>query len=280
MNRMEAISVARCAGALGAEIGGLDLSAPLDDDCIAALRRAWLAHGVIFFRDQTLSAAAFAALARRFGEPVEYPFIKGLPEQPEIIPVVKLEHETVNFGGIWHSDTTYLDRPPMGTMLLAREVPPYGGDTLFANQYLAWDSLSEGMRALLRPLRCLNSSAKADVSQTREDRVRDNAAPQAKQSFTAAHPVARTHPETGRLALYVNIAHALRFEGMTEAESAPILAYLFAHQVKPELTCRFQWQPGSLALWDNRCVQHNPVNDYHGYRRVMHRITLAGDVPN
>lgn len=279
MNRADDIRLTRIAGALGAEISGVDLAAPMDDVCIAALRKAWLDHCVIFFREQELSPAQFVALARKFGEPVEYPFVKGLPEQPEIIPVIKLEHETVNFGGIWHSDTAYLDRPPMATMLLAREVPPYGGDTLFANQYLAWESLSEGMRALLAPLRCLNSSAKADVSRTREDRMRDNAAPQAKQNYTASHPVARTHPETGRTALYVNVAHALRFEGMTEEESAPILNYLFAHQVKPEFTCRFQWRPGSLALWDNRCALHNPVNDYHGFRRVMHRVTLAGDIP-
>lgn len=280
MNRAEAITVQRIAGALGAEIGGIDLAAPLDAACITALRAAWLAHGVIFFRDQQhLDPGAFVALARRFGEVVEYPFVKGLPEHPEIIPVVKLEHETVNFGGIWHSDTAYLARPPMATLLLAREVPPYGGDTLFANQYLAWESLSEGMRAMLRLLRCINSSAKADVSRTREDRVRDSGTAQAPQVFTASHPVARTHPETGRIALYVNVAHALRLDGMTEAESAAILSYLFAHQVRPEFTCRFQWRPGSLALWDNRCVQHNPVNDYHGFRRVMHRITLAGDVP-
>lgn len=279
MNRADAITVTRCAGALGAEIGGVDLALPLDPPCLAALRAAWLAHGVLFFRDQALPPALFAALARQFGEPVEYPFIKGLAEHPEIIEVIKREHETVNFGGVWHSDTAYLDRPPMATLLLAREVPPHGGDTLFASQYQAWETLSEAMRAMLRPLRAINASAKADVTRTREDRVRDSGTAQARQSFEASHPVARTHPETGRTALYVNTAHTLRFDGMTEAESAPLLAYLFAHQVRPEFTCRFRWQPGSLALWDNRCVQHNPVNDYHGFRRAMHRITLSGDVP-
>ncbi|MDE2364189.1 MAG: TauD/TfdA family dioxygenase [Hyphomicrobiales bacterium] len=279
MNTVDAIRVSRCAGALGAEIAGVDLAAPLGESLIDALRRIWLEHGVIFFRDQNLSPAQFAATARRFGEPVEYPFVKGLPDHPEIIEVIKREHETVNFGGVWHSDTAYLERPPMATMLLARETPPYGGDTLFANQYLAWETLSEGMRGMLTRLRCLNSSDKADVSRTREDRVRENAAPLAKQRYAAAHPVARTHPETGRVSLYVNVAHALRFEGMSEEESAPILGYLFAHQVKPEFTCRFQWRPGSLALWDNRCTLHNPVNDYHGSRRAMLRITLAGDAP-
>lgn len=283
MNRAENITVRRIAGALGAEIDGVDLAAPLDDACVAALRAAWLAHGVIFFRDQPLSPAAFLTFARHFGEPIEYPFVKGLAEHPEIIPVVKLEHETVNFGGIWHSDTAYLARPPMATMLLAREVPPHGGDTLFANQYLAWESLSDGMRAMLRPLRCVNSSAKADVSRTREDRMRDDRtagpASEPPRQFASEHPVARTHPETGRQALYVNTAHTQHFTGMTEAESAPLLAYLFAHQIRPEFTCRFTWAPGSLAVWDNRCVQHNPVNDYQGFRRKMHRITLAGDMP-
>ncbi|ODU54950.1 MAG: taurine dioxygenase [Acetobacteraceae bacterium SCN 69-10] len=279
MNRADRITVQRIAGALGAEIAGIDLAAPLDESCLAALRQAWLAHGVVFFRDQPLAPADFLAFARRFGAVVEYPFVKGLDDYPEIIPVVKLEHERVNLGGIWHSDTAYLEVPPMGTLLLAREVPPHGGDTLFANQYLAWEGLSEGMQALLRPLRCINSSAKADVSRTREDRMRDNAPAAPPRQYEAEHPVARTHPETGRTALYVNVAHAVRFAGMTEAESAPLLAFLFAHQVRPEFTCRFRWRPGSLALWDNRCVQHNPVNDYHGFRRVMHRITLAGDVP-
>jgi len=167
----------------------------------------------------------------------------------------------------------------MGTMLLAREVPPIGGDTLFANQYLAYETLSDGMKRLLGPLKGVSSSAKAATTRTREDRKRTDPASQAHEDFTAEHPAVRTHPETGRKALYVNVGHTVRFAGMTEAESAPILDYLFAHQTKPEFTCRFAWRVGSLAFWDNRCAQHNPINDYHGYRRVMHRITLAGDKP-
>jgi taurine dioxygenase len=205
--------------------------------------------------------------------------VKGLEGFPEIIEVKKLEHERSNFGGIWHSDTSYLEQPPMGSMLLAREVPPFGGDTLFASQYLAYEALSEGMRKLLDPLVAINSSAKADVSKTREDRIASDGRAEARKDYVSAHPVVRTHPETGRKALYVNIAHTLRFDGMGEDESAPLLHWLYQHQVKPEFTCRFGWQPGSIAFWDNRCVQHNPVNDYHGYRRLMHRITLAGDTP-
>jgi len=267
------------AGALGAEIAGIDLSEELDSDTIAAIRAAWLDHLVIFFRSQCLSPERLLGFARRFGEAIEYPFIKGIEGFPEITPVVKLEHESVNFGGLWHSDTAYLERPPMATMLIAREVPPFGGDTLFANMYLAYETLSTGLRRLLDGLVAVNSSAKADVTKTREDRLRDGARTDAKREYTAEHPVVRTHPETGRKALYVNGGHTVRFRDMTEAESAPLLQYLSAHQQRPEFTCRFRWQPGSIAFWDNRCAQHNPINDYHGYRRIMHRVILAGDRP-
>jgi taurine dioxygenase len=268
------MQVSRIAGALGAEIHGVDLS---KETPVEAIRRAFLEHQVIFFRSQPLTPAQFMAFARCMGKPVEYPFVKGIEGFPELIEVKKLEHERHNFGGIWHSDTAYLEIPPMGSMLLAREVPPFGGDTLFASQYLAYESLSEGMRRLLDGLVAVNSSAKADVTRTREDRVKEQAG--VSKNFEAEHPVIRTHPETGRKALYVNVAHTVRFKGMTEEESAPLLSFLFEHQTKPEFTCRFQWRVGSLAFWDNRCTQHNPINDYHGLRRVMHRITLAGDKP-
>jgi taurine dioxygenase len=273
------IEVRPIAGALGAEISGIDLSSDLAEDTVSTIRRAWLEHLVIFFRDQDLTPAQFLAFARRFGKVIEYPFVKGLDEFPEIIPVVKLEHERVNFGGIWHSDTAYLDVPPMASMLIAREVPPVGGDTLFANMYLAYESLSGRMRSVLDGLIGINSSANADVTRTREDRMKDSARGDARKDYVAGHPVVRVHPETGRRALYVNVAHTAGFEGMSREESAPILDYLFRHQVRPEFTCRFVWRPGSIAFWDNRCAQHNPINDYHGHRRVMHRVTLAGDTP-
>jgi taurine dioxygenase len=277
---MQDISVRRTAGALGAEIRGVHLSPDMPPEDIAKLREIWLQHGVAFFRDQRhLTAPDLAAFARRFGEVIEYPFVKGLPEAPEVIPVVKLENERMNFGGLWHTDTAYLDCPPMATMLIAREVPPYGGDTLFASGYAAYEALSEGMRRLLDPLRAVNSSAKADVTKTREDRLKDSARDDARKLYEAEHPVVRTHPETGRRALYVNVGHTTRFVGMTEEESAPLLNFLYQHQVRPEFTCRFSWEPGSISFWDNRCVLHNPVNDYHGHRRVMHRVTLAGDRP-
>ena len=276
---MSDIGIHPVSGALGAEITGVDLASDLDDQTIGVLRLAWLEHLVLFFHDQPLPPARFLAFGRHFGETIEYPFVKGLDEFPEIIPVVKLAHERINFGGVWHSDTAYLDAPPMASMLLAREVPPAGGDTLFANMYLAYEALSEGMKRLLGDLRAVNSSSKADASRTREDRVADRGRADARTLYEAAHPVVRVHPETGRKALYVNVAHTIRFEGMTEEESAPLLGYLYRHQTRPEFTCRFRWRPGSMAFWDNRCAQHNAVNDYAGHRRVMQRITLAGDVP-
>ena len=273
------IEVHKIAGALGAEISGVDLARDLDADTVAEIRSVWLDNCVVFFRNQNLPPARFLALAQRFGEPIEYPFLKGLDGFPEIITVAKLEHEKINFGGVWHSDTSYLDIPPMATMLIAREVPPVGGDTLFANQYLSYETLSDGMKRLLDGLVALNASAKADVTRTREDRLKDSKNPQARKDYVAEHPAVRTHPETGRKALYVNVAHTVRFKDMSEEESAPILDFLFRHQIRPEFTCRFHWEPGSIAFWDNRCAQHNPVNDYHGYRRLMHRITLKGDKP-
>lgn len=272
-------SVKKIAGALGAEISGVDLAAPVSPAIIARIREVFLAHLVIFFRDQNLTPDQYLRFAQAMGEPIEYPFVRGLADYPVIIEVKKLEHERTNFGGIWHSDTSYLDVPPMGSMLLAREVPPAGGDTLFANQYMAYEALSPALRALLDGLTAINSSAKADVSRTREDRMKSDGREEAPADYVAEHPVVRLHPESGRRSLYINVAHTVRFKGMSEEESAPLLQFLFAHQIKTEFTCRFRWEVGSLAFWDNRCAMHYPVNDYHGYRRVMHRITLAGDRP-
>ena len=260
MRNYRHIEVRPVAGALGAEIHGVDIAQDLDAEVVAEMRQAFLDHLVIFLRDQTVTPLQKLAFARKFGEPVEYPQLKGLPESPMITPVVKLEHERNNFGGIWHSDTTYLQEPPMGSMLLAREVPLFGGDTLFASQYAAYEALSPEMKRILDPLVGISSSAKADVSKTREDRLRSDGKDEAPKDYLAHHPVVRTHPETGRKVLYVNVAHTADIDGLTEAESAPLLQFLFAHQVKPEFTCRFVWQPGSLAFWDNRCAQHNPVN--------------------
>ncbi|KIV85355.1 hypothetical protein PV11_01056 [Exophiala sideris] len=275
------ISVQRLSGSIGAEIQDVDLARDLPENpgLVQELRESLLEHQVIFFRNQNLEPQSFLTFASHFGKPIEYPFVRGIDNFPAIIQVLKQEHETVNFGGVWHSDTSYFEQPPMGSILLAKEIPPFGGDTLFANQYAAYEALSEGLKGTLSMLKGVNTSAKADVSKTREDRVRDSGNANAKTNYEAVHPVVRTHPETGRKALYVNTAHTARFEGWTEDESAPLLQFLVTHQVKPEFTCRFRWDVGSIAFWDNRCAQHYPVNDYHGFRRRLLRITLAGDKP-
>jgi taurine dioxygenase len=276
---MQRITITPIAEALGAEISGVDLSRPLAPEDVRLLRQAWLDHLVIFFREQSLTPAGLLAVAEAFGAPVEYPMVKGLPGYPTITEVAKEAHERSNFGGIWHSDTSYLERPSMGALLYAIEVPPYGGDTLFANQYRAYETLPEPMREFLDGRMAVNSSAKAEVSKTREDMIRKDGDDSPRPELAAEHPAVRIHPETGRRALYVNIAHTARFAEMTEAESAPILDDLFRHQVQTEFTCRFSWRPGSLAFWDNRAAQHYPMNDYHGHRRAMLRVALAGDRP-
>lgn len=273
------LTVRPLSGSIGAEILNVDLLRDGSDDLIQQIRQIWLEYGVVFFRGQTLSEGQFQAFAERFGEIIEYPFVKGLADYPMIIPVLKLPHERHNFGGIWHSDTAYLEAPPMATMLIGREIPPQGGDTLFASGYAAYEALTPGLQRVLQTLKAVNSSAKAEVTKTREDRIADSATEHSAQTLVGEHPVVRTHPETGRKSLYINPAHTTHFAGWSEEESAPLLSYLFAHQVRPEFTCRFNWSEGSIAFWDNRCVLHNPINDYHGYKRLLHRITLKGDIP-
>ena len=267
------IEVHPLSGAIGAEVRGADLSGHLDPDLLAEIRSAFLDHLVICFRGQELTPGEELAFARQMGEPMPYPQLEGLRGFPLITEVIKREHEQVNFGGIWHSDTTYVESPPKASQLYAMEVPPHGGDTIFANQYTAWETLSQGLKKTLAGLSAVNSSSKPEISRTRDDRLRDQG--EALKVLSAVHPVVRTHPETGRKALYVNRGHTVRFDGWTEQESRPLLDFLFQHQVRPEFTCRIRWEKGTLTLWDNRCSQHLPLNDYQGFRRLMHRVMLA-----
>ena len=271
------IDVHPVSGALGAEITGVDISLPLDTEVVSEIRKALLNHLVIFFQNQVITPQQQLNFAEQFGVPMDYPQLKGLPECPLVTEVIKLEHETLNFGGVWHSDTTYLQQPPMASMLYAIEIPPYGGDTLFSNQYMAYETLSDGLKKTLSELVAVNTSSKPEVSMTREDRMRE--AGMELNILSASHPAVRTHPETGSKALYVNKAHTTHFKDWTELESKSLLEFLFHHQVRTEFTCRFSWEKNSLAFWDNRCVQHNPVNDYQGFRRIMHRVTIAGGKP-
>jgi taurine dioxygenase len=273
------LDVRPMTGALGAEIAGVDLGA-LNTAGLAPIRDAFLQHKLLVFRDQTLDAAGFAAVARQFGDPVPYPFTKGIPEHPEITVVLKEADQTSNFGGMWHSDTTYKPDPPMGTILMARETPAAGGDTLFACQYRAFETLSPVLQGILEGLKGVSSSAK-NAGQLRINHAGANSMQlkDADTVLTATHPAVRVHPETGRKALFVNRAHTVAFDGMTEAESAGLLEHLFQHQIRPEFTARVRWAPGTVIIWDNRCTQHVAINDYDGHRREMWRVTLAGGVP-
>jgi len=271
------------AGALGAEIRGVALATLHEEAAWQAIQRAFLSYSVLVFRDQALEPADLMRVGGRFGEPCFYPFVTGLDGYPYIFEVVKEEQETTNFGGNWHSDTTYLAQPPLATLLQAIETPSHGGDTLFASTHAAYDALSEGMQSLLGGLVGVNSASLKVTGGRRKMhstiggmKVHDT---ENADQYEAEHPVVRTHPDTGRRALYVSRSHTIRFTDMSEEESRPLIDFLQAHQTRPQFTCRFRWQVGSIAFWDNRCTQHNPVNDYHGYRRAMHRITLAGDTP-
>jgi len=222
-------------------------------------------------------------LGARFGEPCHYPFVTGMEGFPYIFEVVKEEDEKTNFGGAWHTDTSYLAQPPLATLLYAVETPTHGGDTLFASTRAAYEALSEGMRRVVDGLVGVNSAGlKYGGGRSKMHgkiggmKVHDT---DAADQVEAEHPVARTHPDTGRKALYLSRSHTIRFKGMTEEESQPLIGFLQAHQVRPEFTCRVRWKPGTLTVWDNRCTQHNAVNDYHGQRRHMRRLTVGAQTP-
>ena len=270
------------AGALGAEIHGVHLSENLDDTLISDIRQALLDHLVIFFRDQELSPEQHLAFAQRFGELDDHDFVKGLPDYPHILHLVKEADETgINFGGTWHSDVTYQEAPALGSILYALDVPPVGGDTLFANQFLAYETLSDGMKELLDGLMCIHSAKGIFGLDSYADKKFKHMAvePSEKADEEVEHPVVRTHPESGRKGLFVNRNFSTRFKGMTPEESAPLMNYLFEHSKREAFTCRFRWEKGSIAFWDNRSVMHFALNDYPGYRREMHRVTIAGDRP-
>ena len=273
------------AGALGAEISGVDLSHDLSDSIMAEIRAALMEHQVIFFRDQQITPAQQVAFARRWGEIHMHPYVAGLSDHPEIIEIKKSEGDKRNFGGTWHTDQMFNPRPAMATMLYCRQVPDHGGDTLWTNQYLALETLSPAMQAMLAGLKVVakGEGTKKYGGKSRREFYGERLATVAVKDpgdlqTTSIHPLLRTHPETGRKSLYVG-SHVDTFDGMTEAESAPLIDFLMGHSIRPEFTARFRWAPESLALWDNRCTMHFAINDYPAGTRLMHRITIRGDVP-
>lgn len=269
---------------LGAEVFGLDLGTA-DDATFAAVERAFAEHSVLFFRDQRLSPEQQVALTARLGPVLRVPFIKHLDEHPDIIAVLKEadEKRISTFGGTWHSDFSFLEEPPAATLLYALELPPVGGDTLWASQYLAYEALSDGMRRLIEPLRAVQTGwphgTKGPAPSVRVSRSVQMVRNDPAADREVVHPVVRVHPVTGRKVLFVNPVYTQRFEGMTAEESKPILEYLYQHCVKPEFTCRLRWSEGTLALWDNRCTLHLAINDYDGHRRLLHRTTVGGERP-
>jgi taurine dioxygenase len=278
MTEFGAIEVRPLSSALGAEIRGLDLARGLNDTQFAEVRAAFGRYGATFVRNQELTPEQHIAFAERWGAIDVNRFFKPVDGYPVIAEVRKEPGQTENIGGSWHTDHSYDEAPALGSILYAREVPQVGGDTLFASRYLAYETLSDGLKRTLAGLKAWHSSrhvfgpASAAYETRRDGRVRN---PELATQ-DARHPVVITHPETGRKALYVNPGFTVRFDGWTEAESKPLLEFLYGHAARPELTCRFRWEAGSLGLWDNRATWHFAMNDYPGQRRLMHRITVAG----
>jgi len=277
---MSALEVRPISGALGAEVSGVDLGR-LDDAGVAGVRRALLDHGVIFFRNQSFDAEQHKALARRFGDIFVHPNYAGTQADPEVVMIRREPGDTKIVGEDWHTDTTMMAEPPMGAILFAIETPPYGGDTLFSSQTLAYDALSDGMKRLVGGLRAVHTDRlvagpATRMNERRSTKVRED---DAWRETVNVHPVVRTHPETGRKCLFVNRSYTVAFEGMTEEESAPLLNYLMEHGHRPEFTCRFRWTDGAVAFWDNRCVKHLAIKDSGPFRRFMRRVQIAGDKP-
>jgi taurine dioxygenase len=269
---------------VGAEIHGIDLAGELSNSEFAVIRAAFAEHAVIFFRDQAIDEAQHIAFARRWAPINVNRFFAAHPRHPEIALVSKEQDQRDNIGGGWHTDHSYDEVPAMGSILVARELPAEGGNTLFASMYGAYDALSDGFKAMLATLNAVHSArrvfgARAETGYARRDvrggRIGNTEAADAMADVV--HPVIITHPLSGKQALYVNPAFTSHFEGWTVEESQPLLMQLYAHCISPQFVHEFVWRSGSIAFWDNRASWHFARNDYHGQRREMHRITLEGE---
>jgi len=273
------MKVSKLTGSIGAEILDVDISKDLSDSVIADIRETLLAHKVIFFREQNLTPEQQISFTKRFGEISTSPVYKTLKEYPQIMPVVKELTDTDIIGDTWHTDETFQQTPPMGSLLYAREIPSVGGDTLWANLGLAFERLSDGMKEQLLAMKAIHSNDFLTANAKRRNSTRSTKLREDAPVMQSLHPVVRTHDETQEKILFVNQPFTFAFEGMTREESLPLLTYLYQASAKPEMTCRFKWRKGSLAFWDNRCTLHYACNDYRGERREMHRITVEGTIP-
>lgn len=275
------IKVTPLSPAIGAEVAGIDITKPMSSETFAGLKQALLDHLIVVIRNQPLDDDALMGLGRQFSDLVIHPFLQSNTEHPEVVAILREPTDTTIVGEDWHSDTTHIETPPMGAVLHAIETPPKGGDTMFANQYLAYESLSDGMKDLLVGLNAVHDDTrvagpKSGKNKTRANKVRADADWRPTESI---HPVVRTHPETGRKCLFVNRSYSHRFENMTRAESLPLMNFLLEQGNRPEFTCRVHWEPGTTVIWDNRCMKHIAVNDVTGHRRVMRRVQMTGDKP-
>jgi taurine dioxygenase len=266
-------------GGVGAFVDNIDL-ATLDEGQAAQLKSALGDYGVLFFRGQEMTTDQHLAMAEHFGGVNVNRFFKHVPEEPRIAEVRKEPDQKANIGGWWHTDHSYDQIPAMGSILLARETPPLGGDTVFANMYSAYETLSDGLKATLEGLNAVHSSrhvfGKGARYKERGEDLKGRLGNEDAAQQDTVHPVVIRHPISGRKALYVNPGFTLRFDGWTDAESAPLLQFLYQHASRQEFQYRFQWANGSIAFWDNRATWHFAINDYHGHRRLMHRVTVEG----
>ncbi len=264
-------------GAVGAMVSRVNLR-DIDDETLAELRHAFAAYSVLFFRDQDLTPEDHLAFAERWGDINVNRFFATVTDYPRIAEVRKGKEQKFNVGGAWHTDHSYDPIPAMGSILYAIDVPPVGGDTLFASTCAAFETLSEGLKDTLLNLNAVHSSRHVFGSKSeRPKEFDDRFGNEEEATQDAVHPVVITHPLSGQKSIYVNPGFTLHFEGWTEQESKPLLEYLYQHIGRPEHAYRFQWARGSIAFWDNRATWHWAVNDYHGHERLMHRITLEGE---
>lgn len=264
------IQVRPLAGAGGAEVRGVDLSRELVPPAWEEIRRAFVEHVAIFFPDQHLGPQAIERFVSRFGVPLVHPYLHPVDGSPYVHELRKEPSQAVNFGNGWHADFTFLEKPSLANALYAREVPEFGGDTMFINTYLAYEALSPGMKRMLGSMRAIHRVHPRYLTDV--DTMANRKGEQVSGEFI--HPCVRTHPDSGRKALYINPSFVPQFEDLTEAESRPILEYLGQFMAQPEFQIRYRWRNDTFGIWDNRCSLHTALNDYQGQRRVMHRMVV------
>ncbi|MFT4597621.1 MAG: taurine dioxygenase [Paracrocinitomix sp.] len=278
------LDVRPITGSFGADVHGLDLSQPLDGATTTAVEAAFAEHMVLAFRGQELTVEQLEAFALQFGTFGDTPFITPVDGHPNVLAVIREADEAgALFGGSWHSDWSFQSAPPSATILYGHEVPPAGGDTVFTNQYLAYETLSDGMKRMLDGVNAIHSAQRSYGPQGVFGRPDPDAAMHIQGGeealATQVHPIVRTHAVTGRKLLFVNDVYTIGIQDMNGPESNALLGYLFQHSKQVSFLCRVRWEPGTVTMWDNRCVQHHAINDYPGQRREMHRVTLAGEIP-